>query len=80
MKSHRIRLTDGELDLITSALRARLAGIGGKAHADTEWLAERLEERAPGNPVWRLGPKRASVARAARQGPAQRPEDDVAPI
>ena len=50
MAEHRVRLTDEDVALIVSALRARTAGISGKRRRRTIWLAGRLENMSPGNP------------------------------
>lgn len=55
MKDHRIRLDDRELELVISALRARVAGVGADTGRECQRLADRLIERAQGNPDWILG-------------------------
>jgi len=53
MKDHRIRLTDDDIALIVSALRAR-AGMAGAERLDRcARLVERLTEGARGNPQFR---------------------------
>jgi hypothetical protein len=52
-KDHRVRLTDYDLEVIVSALRARLPMARGKRKERIEHLVLRLEEMAPGNPYWR---------------------------
>ena len=55
MSDHRIRLTDEDLALILSALRARRAMTSGmRAHRICR-LETRLSEGVRGNPKWRLG-------------------------
>lgn len=48
---HRVRLTDQELDLIVSALSARLAAVGHGRRAAMESLITRLSEPTRGNPM-----------------------------
>jgi len=50
---HRVRLTDTDLDVIVSALRARLSGVGDLRREYIERLVLRLEEMTPGNPNWK---------------------------
>jgi hypothetical protein len=55
MADHRVRLADGDVELIIAALRARAAMAGPmRAHRITR-LAGRLGEGGRGNPKWRLG-------------------------
>lgn len=54
MSDHRIRLSDEDIGLIVSALRARLAMAGPMRAHRIERLADRLAEGRPGNPKWRL--------------------------
>lgn len=54
VSDHRVRLTDTDLSLIVSALRARAAMCTGMRRHAVERLAERLGDLAPGNPTWRL--------------------------
>ena len=55
MSDHRIRLTDEDLALVISALRARRAMTSGmRAHRICR-LEARLAEGLRGNPKWRLG-------------------------
>jgi hypothetical protein len=54
MPVHRIRLDDAEVDLITAALRARLAALRGPRRQTIERLLERLEDGGVGNPRWRF--------------------------
>jgi hypothetical protein len=54
MRSHRIRLTDEELAVVVSALRARVAGLSTKRGRAVAQLATRLAECTPGNPYWIL--------------------------
>jgi len=55
MSDHRIRLTDEDLALIISALRARRPMTRGmRAHRICR-LETRLAEGLRGNPRWRLG-------------------------
>ena len=54
VSDHRLRLSDDDIALIVSALRARAAMTTGlRAHRITR-LAERLSEGGRGNPRWRL--------------------------
>jgi len=55
MKDHRVRLNDRELELVITALRARIAGVGADMGRECQRLAERLNEGAQGNPDWILG-------------------------
>jgi hypothetical protein len=55
MRQHRVRLTDDELSLVVSALRARLAMMRGARRQWASRLIERLDEGVPGNPSWRFG-------------------------
>lgn len=55
MSDHRIRLSDDDLALIVSALRARAAMTRGLRRHRTQRLAARLNEIAPGNPRFSLG-------------------------
>lgn len=55
VERHRVRLSDRELALIVSALRARQSGVSDRSAAYIGRLADRLAEMSPGNPVWRLG-------------------------
>jgi len=54
MADHRIRLTDDDILLITSALRARaaMAKEGTARRHRIERLATRLSEGVRGNPQW----------------------------
>lgn len=52
---HRIRLTDDDLSLIVSALRARAAMTAGARRHRIQRLAARLSEGLPGNPKFTLG-------------------------
>jgi hypothetical protein len=52
MSDHRIRLTDEDILLIVSALRARAAMAGPMRRHRIERLAERLAEGQRGNPKW----------------------------
>lgn len=54
MSEHRLRLTNDDLDLIVSALRARMAMTSGARRHRAERLAERLADIGRGNPKWRL--------------------------
>jgi hypothetical protein len=54
MADHRIRLSDDDLALIVSALRARGAMTRGLRRHRIERLSERLADNAAGNPRWRL--------------------------
>lgn len=54
MKDHRIRLTDQQLSLVVSALRARLAMQRGARRLASAQLIERLEEGGRGNPAFRF--------------------------
>jgi hypothetical protein len=54
MSSHRVRLTDEDIDLIVAALKARAAMCRGLRRHRVERLAERLAEGGTGNPRWRL--------------------------
>jgi hypothetical protein len=56
MADHRVRLDDDERDLVVSALRARIRGVGPKTAAKLARLAERIAEGRPGNPNMILGP------------------------
>ncbi len=53
-RDHRVRLTDNDLALIVSALRARAAMTTKLRRHRVERLAERLAEMTPGNPKWVL--------------------------
>lgn len=55
MGDRRIRLTDEDLALIVSALRARAAMTRGLRRHRVERLAARLDEGGRGNPKFRLG-------------------------
>jgi hypothetical protein len=55
MQTHRIRLTDGDIELIAAALSARAAMAGAARRHRIERLASRLLEGGRGNPKWRLG-------------------------
>lgn len=55
MSDHRIRLTDDDVALIVSALRARAAMTSGARRHRIARLAARLAESAPGNPKFSLG-------------------------
>ena len=55
MGDRRIRLTDDDIALIVSALRARAAMTSGARAHRIRRLAERLGEGGIGNPQWRLG-------------------------
>lgn len=54
MSDRRIRLTDEDIALIVSALRARAAMTRGLRRHRIERLATRLDEGGRGNPKWRL--------------------------
>jgi hypothetical protein len=54
MAEKRIRLTDDDIDLIVSALRARAAMTRSLRRHRIERLAERLADGRKGNPKWRL--------------------------
>jgi hypothetical protein len=54
MGDRRIRLTDEDIALIVSALRARAAMTRGLRRHRIERLATRLDEGGRGNPKWRL--------------------------
>ena len=54
MPDRRIRLTDEDLDLIVSALRASAAMTRSLRRHRIERLATRLAEGGRGNPKWRL--------------------------
>jgi len=54
MAEHRIRLTDEDIALIISALRARAAMTTGLRRHRVERLALRLAESQRGNPRWLL--------------------------
>lgn len=70
MASHRIRLTDEDLGLITAALMARTAMYGAYKKSYAARLIERLEECSPGNPDWLYG---ASAGGAAPARPESTP-------
>lgn len=55
MATHRVRLTDEQLSLVVSALRARIAMQTGARRLASARLIERLEEGGQGNPGWRFG-------------------------
>ena len=55
MSDHRIRLTDEDIALILSALRARSAMTAGLRRHRVGRLIARLAEGARGNPKYRLG-------------------------
>ena len=55
MSEHRVRLSDDDLDLIISALRARRAMTAGARQHRIERLEARLAERSRGNPKFSLG-------------------------
>jgi len=55
MRTHRVRLTDEDVDLIVAALHARAAMTRGLRRHRIERLATRLAEGGSGNPKWRLG-------------------------
>lgn len=55
MADHRIRLTDEDITLITSALASRWAGSGEERKIHIERLIARLSDGGAGNPSWRLG-------------------------
>lgn len=55
MQSHRIRLTDLDIEVIVSALRARAAMLSGERAHHSARLKERLAECTPGNPQMILG-------------------------
>jgi len=57
MEGHRIRLSDREVELIVSALRARENGVSDARARELERLAQRLAEGVRGNPNWILGPR-----------------------
>jgi len=54
MNDRRIRLTDDDIALIVSALRARAAMTRGLRAHRVARLADRLAEGGRGNPRWRL--------------------------
>jgi hypothetical protein len=54
MSDHRIRLTDEDIALIVSALRARRAMSQGMREHRIDRLIARLTERSRGNPKWLL--------------------------
>jgi len=54
MSDHRLRLSDEDIALIVSALRARAAMTKGMRRHRVERLAERLADCERGNPKWRL--------------------------
>ena len=58
MAERRVRLSDEDLELIVSALRARAAMTRGLRRHRVERLAERLSEGGRGNPRWRLDEER----------------------
>lgn len=55
MADKRIRLSDGDIDLIVAALRARAAMAGDMRRHRIERLATRLAEGGRGNPKFKLG-------------------------
>jgi hypothetical protein len=55
MKPHRVSLTDDDIALIVSALKARAAMTTGLRRHRVERLAARLSEGGRGNPKFRLG-------------------------
>jgi hypothetical protein len=55
MSTHRLRLTDEDIELIIRALTARAAMTKGLRRHRVMRLVDRLNERGPGNPKWRLG-------------------------
>jgi len=55
VKQHRIRLTDDELGIVVSSLRARLAMSGAVRGVAIRKLIDRLSECTPGNPNWIYG-------------------------
>lgn len=54
MPDHRIRLSDEDISLVVSALKARAAMTRGLRRHRIERLAERLSEGHRGNPKWLL--------------------------
>ena len=54
MSDHRLRLSDDDIALIVSALRACAAMTKGLRRHRVERLAERLADCERGNPKWRL--------------------------
>jgi len=54
MTDHRVRLTDDDLALICSALRARAAMTSGARRHRIARLAGRLADLERGNPKWRI--------------------------
>lgn len=54
MPDRRIRLTDEDIALIVSALRARAAMTRGLRRHRVIRLADRLAEGGRGNPKWRI--------------------------
>lgn len=54
MADKRIRLTEADIELIVSALRARAAMTKSLRRHRIERLADRLAEGGRGNPKWRL--------------------------
>jgi hypothetical protein len=55
MADHRVRLTDDDIALIVSALRARAAMTANARRHRIERLAARLAEGSRGNPKLSLG-------------------------
>jgi hypothetical protein len=55
MSDHRVRLTDEDIALIVSALKARAAMTRGTRRHRVERLASRLAEGVRGNPKFILG-------------------------
>jgi hypothetical protein len=55
MNVHRPRLTDSDMSLVVSALRARLAMTTGDRRRQCAHLIERLEDSGPGSPRQRFG-------------------------
>jgi len=54
VSDHRIRLTDDDLLLIVSALKARAAMTKGMRRHRIERLVDRLSESKRGNPKWMI--------------------------
>jgi len=55
MSQQRPRLSEDDMSLICSSLRARLAALSGPRRKRIERLLERLEDTGRGNPTWRFG-------------------------
>lgn len=61
MSDHRIRLTDEDILLIVSSLRARRAGYAPTQQLKLDYLIARLEEGVRGNPKWTYGVERETA-------------------